>query len=48
MGNISVGSEYLPILQNHCISKVQSKVADAVNGHNAPGVLDGCAVAGHV
>ena len=46
MGNIAVGSEYLPILQNHYISKVQSKVADRVNENNAPGIIDGCAIVG--
>ena len=48
MGNIAVGSEYLPILQNHCIYKVQRKLADIVDGHHAPGVIDRCAVAGQV
>ena len=28
MGNITVESKYLPILQDHCISEVQRKVAD--------------------
>ena len=31
MGNIAVGSEYLPILRDRCISKVQIKVADTVS-----------------
>ena len=46
MENIAIGSEYLPILQNHCISEVQSKVAGTVDDHHAPGVIDGCDVAG--
>ena len=48
MGNIDVGSEYLTILRNKCISKVQSIVADTVDEHHAPGVIDGCDVAGQV
>ena len=48
MGNIAVGIEYLHILQNHCIYKVQRKLADIVDGHHAPGVIDRCAVAGQV
>ena len=46
VGNVSVGSEYMPILQYKCISKVQSKLADTVDEHHAPGVIYGCAVAG--
>ena len=48
MGNIAVGSEYFPIIQYHCISKVQRKVADTVDEHHAPGVIYGCAVSGYV
>ena len=46
MVNISVGSEYFPILRDHCISKVQRKVSDSVDEHHSPGVIDGCVVAG--
>ena len=46
--NIAVGSEYLPIIWDHCISKVQSKLSDTVDDNHYPGVIDGCAVAGKV
>ena len=48
MGNISVGSEYLNILRYHCISKLQKKLANTVDGHHAPGVIEGCDVSGRV
>ena len=48
MGNIAFGSEYLPILRNHCIYKSQKKIADKVDKKHEPGVIDGCGVAGQV
>ena len=48
MGKIDVVNEYLPILQDHCIYKVQGIVADTVDEKNAPCVIDGCDVAGQV
>ena len=48
MGNIAVGSEYLTILRNHCIYKVQRKTDDAVDKHHATGIIDGCDVSGQV
>ena len=46
MGDIAVGSEYLPIIRYHCINKVHSKVDDRVDEHYKPGIIDRCAVSG--
>ena len=46
MDNIAAESEYLPILRDPCISKLQIKVSDTVDKHYAPCVIDGCAVVG--
>ena len=48
MGNIAVGSGYLSILRDICISKVQRKAADTVDDNHEPGAIDGCAVSGQV
>ena len=48
MGNIAVESEYLPILRDQCISKLQRKLSDKLDKHYSPGVIDGCAVAAWV
>ena len=48
IGNISVGSEYLPIIRDDCISKVQTKVSDKVEENNEPGIIYGCDISGQV
>ena len=44
MGNISAGSEYLPILRYQCIYKSRIRVADTVGGQHVHGVIDGYSI----
>ena len=44
MRDIAVGSEYLPILRDRCIYKVQIKLVYTMDDDHAPGFIDGCAV----
>ena len=48
MVSITVGGEYFPILQDHCISKAQIKVADTVDQHHAIDIIGGFYVSGQV
>ena len=44
MGNISAGSEYLPILRYQCIYKSRIRVSDTVGGQHVHGVIDGYSI----
>ena len=48
MGNIAVGTEYLPIIPDQCAYKVHRKVSDIVDDHYEPGVIAGYTDSGQV
>ena len=48
MRNIDVGSKYLDILQDHCITKAHSKAAEEVDNNYTPDVICGCDFMGRV
>ena len=48
MRNIDVGSKYLDILQDHCITKAHSKEAYIVDEYHLTGAVSGFDVAGRV